>query len=128
MDSSTLVSAIGICCALAGMAVLIFKRVTPVIIGPLAAVLVCLTSKIPVFSGLTETYLSGVAGFFTSYVFIFLLGNIFGNIYQNSGAAAKIGMIISKKRGPKKSRFFPLSGLAPLSFIWSLTIIISPTL
>lgn len=96
MDSSTLVSAIGICCALAGMAVLIFKRVTPVIIGPLAAVLVCLTSKIPVFSGLTETYLSGVAGFFTSYVFIFLLGNIFGNIYQNSGAAAKIGMIISK--------------------------------
>ncbi len=76
MDSSTLVSAIGICCALAGMAVLIFKRVTPVIIGPLAAVLVCLTSKIPVFSGLTETYLSGVAGFFTSYVFIFLLGNI----------------------------------------------------
>ena len=48
MDSSTLVSALGIGCALAGMAVLIFKRVTPVIIGPLAAILVCLTSKIPV--------------------------------------------------------------------------------
>ena len=45
MDSSTLVSAIGICCALAGMAVLIFKRVTPVIIGPLAAVLSVLQVK-----------------------------------------------------------------------------------
>ena len=116
MDSSTLVSAIGICCALAGMAVLIFKRVTPVIIGPLAAVLVCLTSKIPVFSGLTETYLSGVAGFFTSYVFIFLLGNIFGNIYQNSGAAAKIGMIISKKLGPKYCMLACMLSAAILSY------------
>ena len=96
MDSSTLVSAIGICCALAGMAVLIFKRVTPVIIGPLAAVLVCLTSKIPVFSGLTETYLSGVAGFFTSYVFIFLLGNIFGNTKSDYFGKSNFGQIVVK--------------------------------
>ena len=88
MDTTVFISAIGVFGALAGMAILIFKRVSPIIIGPLAAILTCLTGHIPLFKGITETYLSGVAGFFTSYFLVFLLGNIFGNIYQNSGAAA----------------------------------------
>ena len=97
MDTTILLSAVGVFAALAGMAILIFKRVSPIIIGPLAAILVCLTSGAPVFQSVTKTYMTGVTGFFTSYFFIFLLGNIFGNIYQNSGAAAKIGSMISKK-------------------------------
>ena len=101
MDATVIISGLGVLGALAGMAILIFKRVSPIIIGPLAAVLVCLTGHIPLFKGITETYLSGVTGFFASYFLVFLLGNIFGNIYQNSGAAARIGAIISKKCGPK---------------------------
>lgn len=116
MDTSIMISAIGILVALAGMAVLIFKRVSPIIIGPLAAILVCITSQIPVFKGTTETYLSGVTGFFLSYFFIFLLGNIFGNIYQNSGAAAKIGSMISHKFGPKNCMLACLISAAILSY------------
>ena len=116
MDTTVLISGAGVFAALAGMAVLIFKRVSPIIIGPLAAVLVCLTGHIPVFKGITETYLSGVTGFFTSYFLIFLLGNIFGNIYQNSGAAAKIGAIISKKCGPKNCMFACMASAAILSY------------
>ena len=88
MDTTTFISALGVFAAMAGMAILIFKRVSPILIGPMAAILVCLTSQIPVFKGVTETYMSGVTDFFLSYFFIFLLGNIFGNLYQNSGAAS----------------------------------------
>ena len=116
MDTTVIISALGVFGALAGMAILIFKRVSPIIIGPLAAVLVCLTGHIPLFKGITETYLSGVAGFFTSYFLVFLLGNIFGNIYQNSGAAAKIGSIISKKCGPKNCMLACMASAAILSY------------
>ncbi len=116
MDTTVIISGLGVLGALAGMAILIFKRVSPIIIGPLAAVLVCLTGHIPLFKGITETYLSGVTGFFASYFLVFLLGNIFGNIYQNSGAAARIGAIISKKCGPKNCMLACMASAAILSY------------
>ncbi len=116
MDNEILLSALGLLAAFIGMAILIFKRVSPIIIGPLAAILVCLTSRLPVFTGVTETYMSGVTGFFLSYFFIFLLGNIFGSIYQNSGAAAKIGSIISKKFGAKHCMLACMLSAAILSY------------
>ncbi|MCI7300240.1 MAG: hypothetical protein SOR93_03055 [Clostridiales Family XIII bacterium] len=116
MDTTILLSAVGVFAALAGMAILIFKRVSPIIIGPLAAILVCLTSGAPVFQSVTKTYMTGVTGFFTSYFFIFLLGNIFGNIYQNSGAAAKIGSMISKKVGSKHCMLACMIPAAILSY------------
>ena len=58
MDVSVIISGLGLIAALAGMAILIFKRVSPIIIGPLAAILVCLTSGEPLFKGVTETYMS----------------------------------------------------------------------
>ena len=116
MDATVIISGLGVLGALAGMAILIFKRVSPIIIGPLAAVLVCLTGHIPLFKGITETYLSGVTGFFASYFLVFLLGNIFGNIYQNSGAAARIGTIISKKCGPRNCMLACIASAAILSY------------
>ncbi len=116
MTTSIAISGIGVICALAGMAILIFKRLSPIIIGPLAALLVCVTSQLPILDGIKETYLSGVAGFFTSYFLIFLLGNIFGNIYQNSGAAARIGSAISSAFGPKRCMLACLISAAILSY------------
>ena len=116
MDTTTFISALGVFAAMAGMAILIFKRVSPILIGPMAAILVCLTSQIPVFKGVTETYMSGVTDFFLSYFFIFLLGNIFGNLYQNSGAASKIGSIISRKFGAKNCMLACMLSAAILSY------------
>ncbi len=116
MDTEILISGLGLLASFIGMAVLIFKRVSPIIIGPLAAILVCLTSGLPVFKGVTETYMSGVTGFFMSYFFIFLLGNIFGSLYQNSGAAAKIGSIISNKFGAKHCMLACMLSAAILSY------------
>lgn len=116
MDTEILISGLGLLASFAGMAILIFKRVSPIIIGPLAAILVCITSGLPLFKGVTETYMSGVTGFFLSYFFIFLLGNIFGNLYQNSGAAAKIGSVISKKFGAKHCMLACMLSAAILSY------------
>ena len=116
MDTTTFISALGVFAAMAGMAILIFKRVSPILIGPMAAILVCLTSQIPVFKGVTETYMSGVTDFFLSYFFIFLLGNIFGNLNQNSGAASKIGSIISRKFGAKNCMLACMLSAAILSY------------
>ncbi|HIU25690.1 MAG TPA: GntP family permease [Candidatus Copromorpha excrementigallinarum] len=116
MDISIIVSGAGVIVALAAMAFLIFKRVSPILIGPLAALFVCLTSGISLFKGVTETYMSGVTGFFLSYFFIFLLGSIFGNIYQDSGAAAKIGFMISKKFGARNCMLACMISAAILSY------------
>lgn len=116
MDTEVLISGLGLLVTFVGMAVLIFKRVSPIIIGPLAAVFVCITSGLPVFDGVTDTYMIGTTGFFLSYFFIFLLGNIFGNLYQNSGAAAKIGSIISKKLGAKHCMAACMFSAAILSY------------
>lgn len=116
MDTEILISGLGLLITFVGMAVLIFKRVSPIIIGPLAALFVCITSGIPVFDGVTDTYMTGTTGFFLSYFFIFLLGNIFGNIYQNSGAAAKIGSVISKKFGSKHCMAACMFSAAILSY------------
>ncbi len=116
MTASIMISGLGVICALAGMAILIFKRISPIIIGPLAALLVCLTSRLPILDGIKETYLTGVGGFFTSYFLIFLLGNIFGNIYQNSGAAASIGQVISRTFGAKRCMLACLISAAILSY------------
>ena len=116
MNTEILISGLGLLVTFIGMAILIFKRVSPIIIGPLAAVVVCLTSGLPLFKGVTETYMSGTTGFFLSYFFIFLLGNIFGSIYQNSGAASKIGSIISKKFGAKHCMLACMLSAAILSY------------
>ena len=116
MNTEILISGLGLLATFIGMAILIFKRVSPIIIGPLAAVVVCLTSGLPLFKGVTETYMSGTTGFFLSYSFIFLLGNIFGSIYQNSGAASKIGSIISKKFGAKHCMLACMLSAAILSY------------
>lgn len=116
MSLSVTISCIGLLGSLAMMAVLIFKKITPILIGPLAAVVVCLTSRLPVFTNVTGAYLDGVAGYFKSYFFIFLLGSIFGNIYMNSGAATRIGTVISKKFGAKHCMLACMIPAAILSY------------
>ena len=95
-------SLVGLLLAFAMMAVLIFKKVSPILIGPLAAILVCLFSGLPVFDSLVDAYVPGVGGFFISYFLIFLLGNLFGSLYQISGAAARIGEILARLFGAKR--------------------------
>lgn len=95
-------SCLGVIGALCLMAVLIFKQISPMLAGPIAIIVVCLTSGLPLLEAFTDTYLHGIADFFISLFPVFLLGNIFGSIYEMSGAAKKISQIISKIFGTGK--------------------------
>ena len=109
-------SGIGILLALAGMTLLIFRRVSPIIVGPLAALLVTLLSRLPVLETVTGTYVQGVGSFFVSYFLIFLLGNLLGSLYQISGAAAKIGETVVRRFGAKNCMTACLISAALLSY------------
>lgn len=109
-------SGIGILLALAGMTLLIFRRVSPIIVGPLAALLVTLLSRLPVLETVTGTYVQGVGSFFVSYFIIFLLGNLLGSLYQISGAAAKIGETVVRRFGAKNCMTACLISAALLSY------------
>jgi len=102
MSFTIIISGIGIVFALGGMAFLIFKKVSPVVVGPLAAILLSLTSELPLLNTVINEYVPGVGNFFVSFFLIFLLGNIFGNLYQITGAAYRIGEITSKAFGVKR--------------------------
>ena len=109
-------SGIGILLALAGMTLLIFRRVSPIIVGPLAALLVTLLSRLPVLETVTGTYVQGVGSFFVSYFMIFLLGNLLGSLYQISGAAAKIVETVVRRFGAKNCMTACLISAALLSY------------
>lgn len=102
MDGITLLSLVGLLLSFAAMAILIFKKISPVLIGPLAAIMLCLFSGLPVLDSIINSYVPGVGDFFVSYFLIFLLGNMLGNIYQISGAASKLGALIAKAFGAKR--------------------------
>ena len=90
------ISAIGVIAALCVIAALIFKQVSPMLAGPAAAMVVCLTSRLSLVDALTHTYLQGAADYFVSFFPVFLLGNLLGGVYEMSGAAAKIGRMIAR--------------------------------
>lgn len=102
MDTQVLLSALGLLLAFTGMALAIFRKVSPILIGPTAAVLLCVFSGLPIFPTVVNEYVPGVGGFFTKYFLIFLLGSIFGTMYQISGAASKVGEILARVFGAKK--------------------------
>lgn len=101
MDVSSM---LGVVVALVLMAVLIFKQISPMLAGPAAVIVVCLTSRLPLVNALTGTYLQGVAEYFVSFFPVFLLGNVLGSIYEMSGAAVKIGELTARIFGAGKVR------------------------
>ena len=64
--NEVILSGLGILLALCGMTVLIFRRVSPIIVGPLAALLVTVMSGLPVLDSVTGVYVAGVGSFFVS--------------------------------------------------------------
>ena len=76
------------------------------IAGPLCALIVALTSSIPIFSTDVATelnffsgYMSGFAGFVQAWFLMFLLGSLFGKLMEESGSADSVSSWIVNKLG-----------------------------
>ena len=104
-----ILSMIGLIGGLALLIVLTMKGVNILIAGPISALLVALTSGMPLFSQLAgkdeadyvTSYMSGFTGFIASWYLMFLLGAVFGKVMEDSGAADSVSKWIVGKLGMK---------------------------
>lgn len=102
-------SMIGLIGGLALLIILTMKGVNILIAGPISALLVALTSGMPLFKQLAgegeadfvTSYMTGFTGFIASWYLMFLLGAVFGKVMEDSGAADSVSKWIVDKLGMK---------------------------
>ena len=86
-------SAIGIIGILIGIVLLIWltvKGIHVVILAPACALLVIVMNQMAPLTSLTEVFMGGAMGFFKNMFFVLLLGALFAQIFEKSGAALSI--------------------------------------
>lgn len=106
--SPEVLSIIGILLGLAILIVLAMKGVSLYVLAPLAALVVAIFSGGNILTAMTETYMSGFAGFMQSYFLMFALSSIFAKIMSDSGAAKVIALKVAalvRMAPPKYQRF-----------------------
>ena len=101
-----MLSSIGLAFALIALIVLTLRGVNLFISAPLCAVVVAISSGVPLFQVSEQTsfvtgYMSGFAGFVQAWFLMFLLGSLFGKLMEDSGAADAVARYIVNKLGMK---------------------------
>ena len=102
------VGLIGIFIALVFLIYMVMKGWPLLIVGAIAALIVCLFNGINLVDGYLTTYMSGVGGFLTGQIPIFLWGAVFGELYGTTGAASSIAKWISRILRGRKEHLSPL--------------------
>ncbi|MEK5147784.1 MULTISPECIES: GntP family permease [Psychrobacillus] len=119
-----MLSMVGLIAGLALLIVLTMKGVNILIAGPISALLVAVTSGMPLFSQLAgkdeadyvTSYMSGFTGFIASWYLMFLLGAVFGKVMEDSGAADSVSKWIVGKLGMKYAVLAIVLACAVLTF------------
>lgn len=99
-----MLSLIGLVGGLALLIILTVRGMNLFITAPLCALLVALTSGVPILVGehnYVATYMSGFSGFIAAWFFMFLLGSLFGKFMEDTGAADSVARWIVGKLGMK---------------------------
>lgn len=101
-----MLSMIGLVGGLVLLIVLTLRGMNLFISAPLCAVIVALTSGVPLFQGDTNfvsAYMDGFASFVAAWFFMFLLGSLFGKFMEDTGAADSVAHWIIGKLGKKQA-------------------------
>ena len=97
-----MLSMIGLVGGLVLLIVLTLRGMNLFISAPLCAVIVALTSGLPLFQGdinFVSAYMDGFASFVAAWFFMFLLGSLFGKFMEDTGAADSVAHWIIGKLG-----------------------------
>ncbi len=101
-ESLMSVSMFGLFVGLLLLIVLTIRGMNLMVAGPLCALIVALTSGIPLFAAennFLASYMSGFAGFVQAWFLMFLLGSLFGKLMEESGSADSVSRWIVGKLG-----------------------------
>ncbi len=101
-----MLSMIGLVGGLVLLIVLTLRGMNLFISAPLCAVIVALTSGVPLFQGdinFVSAYMDGFASFVAAWFFMFLLGSLFGKFMEDTGAADSVAHWIIGKLGKSQA-------------------------
>lgn len=114
-----MLSLLGLTGGLALLIVLTIRGTNLFIAAPVCALLVAITSSMPVFVGdhnFVSLYMQGFSGFIASWFFMFLLGALFGKFMQDCGAADAVAHWIVSKLGRQNAVIAVILACAILTY------------
>lgn len=119
-----MLSMIGLIGGLALLIILTMRGMNLLVVGPISALVVALTSGMPLFPQLAGegeanfvgSYMGGFSGFVTSWYLMFLLGAIFGKVMEDSGAADSVSKFVVEKLGMKYAVLAIVAACAILTY------------
>ncbi|WP_222708328.1 GntP family permease [Alkalisalibacterium limincola] len=119
-----MLSLIGLIGALVLLIVLTIRGMNLFIATPLCALIVALTSGLPLLpplaaegqGDLVSAYMSGFTSFVAAWFFMFLLGSIFGKLMEDTGAADSVARWVISHIGPKRAALAVVLACAILTY------------
>ena len=109
-------SFLGLFAGLALLVVLTMRGVNIIISAVLCAMLVAVCSGLPLDDAMLDSYMAGFTGFFTTWFPAILLGAIFGQLMDDSGAAKAIARQSSRWFGEKRAIMAVVGASAILTY------------
>lgn len=114
-------SLFGIVLGLALLIFLAFKGQSIIWVAPVCAAVVALFGmfedpSINILAMYTGNYMTGMAGFVTSWFPAFMLGGIFGKLMEITGAAKSVGVLLTKLIGQKQAILAVVIACAALTY------------
>lgn len=107
---------LGIIIGLALLMYLAYKGYSIIWVAPFTAMIVALTGGLELLPAYTETYMGGLVGFAKNWFPMFMLGAVFGNLMDYTGAAQSIAAWLTSKIGPERAILGVILGCAVLTY------------
>jgi H+/gluconate symporter-like permease len=119
-----MLSLIGLVAGLGLLIALTMRGMSLFVATPLCALLVALTSGLPLLPplaldpgmDLVSRYMAGFTGFIASWFFVFLLGALFGKMMESSGSAQSVAEWITSHLGVKRAALATVAACAALTY------------
>lgn len=114
------ISLLGIAMAIGIFVFLAFKNYNLFFNAVVAAIVIVVTSQLPILATLKGTYMKGLAGFLQEYLFMFALSALFGKVMEDSGAVRKIAIVLANyTKTTKDKKFWTVMTLPLFYFVLS---------
>jgi len=87
--------------AIAVLIFLAYKRISPMIFGPLATIILCAISQLPIIDSLLGPYMEATSDYIRRFFLVFMTGAIFGRVMADTGGAQSIAQTIIRIFGKR---------------------------
>ena len=105
MSAGVIIGLIGIVVSLSFMTFAVYKNWNVIYTSVICVIIIALSSRLGLTDVFTGTFADGVGSFAAPNLLIFVAGAILGKLFDESGAAWRIGDTVVRKMGKRWSLF-----------------------